>query len=163
MGKRQLVAALGTALAVAACGGSDAPPPDKLMEELVWLDTIDWQPVEPIASPVELGVETEPVAAVAPTTVSPPAARRQATSRPASQRSAPSGTYRTPAPAPRTETVRNTGRDAAIGAGAGAVIGAVAGGKRHRVKGAIIGAATGAVVGGVIGHTVDKKERVVYP
>jgi hypothetical protein len=158
----QMMAVIGTALAVVACGGNDAPPPDKLMDELVWLDTINWQPVEPVASPVELGFDAEPAAAA---TASRPAASRTTASRPAAQRSTSSGTYRTPAPAPapRTETVRNTGRDAAIGAGAGAVIGAVAGGKRHRVKGAIIGAATGAVIGGVIGHTVDKKERVVYP
>jgi hypothetical protein len=157
---RNAIAVLGTVLVAAACG-SDVPPPDKLMDDLVWMDTISWEPMQAVASPMELGLAPE----AEPAPVARAAVSRSNASRPAAQRSTSAGTYRTPAPAPapRTETVRNTGRDAAIGAAGGAVIGAVVGGKRNRVKGAVIGGVAGAVVGGVIGHTVDKKERVVYP
>jgi Glycine zipper len=75
-----------------------------------------------------------------------PAPRRTSTSR-------SSGTYY-PAPAP--EPVRNTKRDAVIGAAAGAVLGAST--SRDKLKGAIIGAAAGGILGGIIGHTVDVKQ-----
>ena len=53
----------------------------------------------------------------------------------------------------RSEPIRHTKRDAAIGAAAGAVLGAAT--SRDRVKGGLIGAAAGAVLGGIVGHTVD--------
>lgn len=62
-----------------------------------------------------------------------------------------SGTY----PASRAEPIRNTKRDAVIGAAAGAVLGAAT--SRDKLKGAIIGAAAGGLLGGIIGHTVDVK------
>ena len=63
-----------------------------------------------------------------------------------------SGTiYRAPA-----EPIRNTKRDAVIGAAAGAVLGAST--SRDKLKGAIIGAAAGGILGGIIGHTVDVKQ-----
>ena len=68
---------------------------------------------------------------------------------------APAPVRRAPAPAPAAEPIRNTKRDAIIGATAGAVIGATT--SRDKVKGAIIGAAAGGVLGGIIGHTVDIK------
>ena len=74
--------------------------------------------------------------------------------------------YSAPAPARRTQTVyrssgtttarpviRNTKRDAVIGAVGGAVIGATT--SRDKVKGGIIGAAAGGILGGIIGHTID--------
>ena len=76
--------------------------------------------------------------------------------------------YSAPAPVRRTSTssasrssgttvarqpVRNTKRDAVIGAVGGAAVGAVT--SRDKVKGAIIGAAAGGILGGIIGHTVD--------
>ncbi|PYP65709.1 MAG: hypothetical protein DMD26_10140 [Gemmatimonadetes bacterium] len=68
-----------------------------------------------------------------------------------SRSSGSSGTYsRQPA-----EPVRNTKRDAVIGAAAGAVLGATT--SRDKLKGAIIGAAAGGILGGIIGHTVDVK------
>jgi hypothetical protein len=68
-----------------------------------------------------------------------------------SRSSGSSGTYsRQPA-----EPVRNTKRDAVIGAAAGAVLGAST--SRDKLKGAIIGAAAGGILGGIIGHTVDVK------
>ena len=63
-----------------------------------------------------------------------------------------SGTYYPSAP---REPIRNTKRDAVIGAAAGAVIGAAT--SRDRVKGGLIGAAAGGILGGIIGHTVDVK------
>jgi len=63
-----------------------------------------------------------------------------------------SGTiYRAP-----QEPIRNTKRDAVIGAAAGAVLGAST--SRDKLKGAIIGAAAGGLLGGIIGHTVDVKQ-----
>lgn len=53
--------------------------------------------------------------------------------------------------------IKNTKRDAAIGAVAGAAIGAVTSGRRDRLKGAVLGAAVGAVLGGVVGNNVDIK------
>jgi uncharacterized protein YcfJ len=155
------IVALTAVMAVSACG-NDVPPPDKL-DQLSWMDTMTFAPVEAVASPIETGFVADEPEAVAPQTAAPRTATPVRRTAAATPRRTSSGTYTpAPAPAPRTETVRHTARDAAIGAAGGAVIGAVAGGSRHRVKGAIIGAAAGAVVGGVIGHTVDKHERVVY-
>lgn len=75
--------------------------------------------------------------------------------------------YSAPAPVHRTSTssashssgtvarqpVRNTKRDAVIGAVGGAAVGAVT--SRDKVKGAIIGAAAGGILGGIIGRTID--------
>ena len=55
----------------------------------------------------------------------------------------------------RTEVVKHTKRDAAIGAAAGAIIG----GATHGGKGAVVGGATGAVVGAIIGNNVDKTKK----
>ena len=74
----------------------------------------------------------------------------------ASSSSASSGSgtiYRAPEPV----VVKNTRRDAAIGAAAGAVIGAAT--SRDKVKGGLIGAAVGGVLGGVIGNNVDIKRK----
>jgi outer membrane lipoprotein SlyB len=51
------------------------------------------------------------------------------------------------------EEVRNTKRDAILGAAAGAAIGAVS--SRDRLKGAVIGAAAGGVLGAIYGQKVD--------
>ena len=78
-----------------------------------------------------------------------PSTRRRSSG--VSRSSGSSGTYsRRPA-----EPVRNTKRDAVIGAAAGAVLGAST--SRDKVKGAILGAAAGGILGGIIGHTVDVK------
>ena len=74
------------------------------------------------------------------------------TTRTSSGSSRSSGTYST-RPA---EPIRNTKRDAVIGAAAGAVLGAST--SRDKLKGAIIGAAAGGLLGGIIGHTVDVKQ-----
>ena len=62
--------------------------------------------------------------------------------------------------APATRVVKNTKRDAIIGAAAGAAIGAVV--SRDRLKGAVIGGAAGGILGAVFGNNVDKK-RVPFP
>jgi hypothetical protein len=82
----------------------------------------------------------------APVYAPAPAPRRTTTS----TASRSSGTVR------RAEPIRNTKRDAVIGAAAGAVIGATT--SRDKLKGAIIGAAAGGILGGIIGHTVDVKQ-----
>ena len=61
--------------------------------------------------------------------------------------------------APATRVVKNTKRDAIIGAAAGAALGAVV---TRDVKGAVIGGVAGGILGAVIGNNVDKK-RVPIP
>lgn len=55
-----------------------------------------------------------------------------------------------------THVVKNTNRDAAIGAGAGAILGAVT--SKDKLKGGVIGGIAGGILGGVIGNNVDKKK-----
>jgi uncharacterized protein YcfJ len=61
------------------------------------------------------------------------------------------------APARQTTVVKNTKRDAAIGAAAGAVIGATT--SKNKVKGGLIGAAIGGLAGAVIGNNIDVERR----
>lgn len=158
---------------ITACG-SDAKTASS---DLAFLDSLHLaavtQPVaaEQTVSPLELGIvpgelpaEAAPVAAAAPARSSAPKARARTASSPARRTSTSSGTYSGASTQPqgRVVTVKNTRRDAAIGAGAGAVIGAVAGGSRNRVKGAVIGAAVGGVTGAVIGSTIDTSKRIEY-
>lgn len=67
-----------------------------------------------------------------------------------------SGSSASAARAPSTHTVKNTNRDAAIGAGAGAILGAVT--SKNKLKGGVIGGLAGGILGGVIGNNVDKKK-----
>lgn len=121
------------------------------------------QPLDSVSA-IEQGYASRAYApsAAAPTrTYSAPARRTTRRS------SSSSGTYSgssagevSSAPAPqRTETVKHTQRDAAIGAAAGAIIGATT--SKNKVKGGIIGAAAGGILGGVIGNNVDKKTKKV--
>jgi hypothetical protein len=109
-----------------------------------------------------------PVAAApAPARTTSSAPRRTTTRRTTSSGSSSSGTRSsgttssgtTTTSAPRTETVKNTKRDAAIGGAAGAIIGAAT--SRDKLKGAVIGGAAGAILGGVIGNNVDVKKKPV--
>jgi uncharacterized protein YcfJ len=97
-----------------------------------------------------------PVAAAPARTTTTP--RRTTTTRRASSSSS-SSTVSAPAPVQRTETVKNTKRDAAIGGAAGAIIGAAT--SRDKLKGGLIGGAAGAILGGVIGNNVDVKKKPV--
>lgn len=179
----KIAVVLSTLVGTAAC---DRQAPAPAPADLSWLDTLELRstPAEAVVSPVELGMvhaahleapepeapEVEPVAAPARTAAraasSSSTARRSSTSSRSSGstagRSSGGGYEAPPAPRARTVEVKNTKRDAAIGAVVGAGVGAVAGGSRHRVKGAVIGAAAGGITGAVIGSTIDKSKRTVY-
>jgi uncharacterized protein YcfJ len=145
-----------------ACAGETQKTPDLSFLEDLEL-AVSAAPGQGFVSPVELGIveeaaapEVAPVAPAAPTRAATPARSQSTTARQTSSTSAPR------APVARTVTVKNTKRDAVIGAGAGAVIGAAAGGSNRRVQGAAVGAVVGGVIGGVIGNNVDKSTKVVY-
>jgi hypothetical protein len=97
--------------------------------------------------------------ATAPTTTrsAPAPVRTRTVYRTRSSGSSGTRTVYEPAPARQPTVVKNTKRDAAIGAAAGAVIGATT--SKNKVKGAIIGGAAGAILGGVIGNNVDVKKK----
>ena len=158
------------ALIVAACGGSDKPADDGLKHDLALASQVHPYQPQQFMSPTEAGLSPNgyqypqpyPTAqgAYYPQQAQPvyyPQPRPRATVRrvPVSTRGrTSSGGVYSPAPA-RREPIRNTKRDAAIGAVAGGVLGAAV--SRDRVKGAVIGAVAGGVLGGIIGHTIDVK------
>ena len=141
----------------AACGGNDrepAPIDAGLRNDLALAASAQQMPPLQYMSPMEQGY-AQPVAYGNQSYGYPapqPVYRQPVQSRPVYRAPAPA-TRR--APAPSAEPIRNTKRDAVIGATAGAVIGATT--SRDKVKGAIIGAAAGGILGGIIGHTVDVK------
>ncbi|MEX1186356.1 MAG: glycine zipper domain-containing protein [Gemmatimonadaceae bacterium] len=136
-------------LFAAACGGDDSKSVDAALDSDLRLAGEAYAPGMDSISMMERN------AALAPTTPRrTTTAPRRTTTAPRRASSSGSGTYSAPAPV-RTETQRNTARDAAIGATAGAVIGATT--SRDKVKGGLIGAAIGGIAGAVIGHNVDKK------
>jgi YMGG-like Gly-zipper len=159
-------------LVAAACGGGDKAADDGLKNDLALASQM--QPYQPqqFMSPTEAGLAPNGLQQPYPTgqggyypqqsqPVYYPQPRRATVRRVGTTRRASSGTYGrssgvySPAPV-RREPVRNTRRDAAIGAVAGGVLGAVT--SRDKVKGAVIGAVAGGVLGGIIGHTVDVKQ-----
>jgi uncharacterized protein YcfJ len=140
-------------VALAACG-SDEARIAQLRKDLMLANSA--YPYQPYMTPIEQGYGYAPGYQPRPNT--------NGGYIPASARSAPvvrrepvyaSTTTRAPA----TRVVKNTKRDAIIGAAAGAAIGAVI---TRDVKGAVIGAAAGGILGAVIGNNVDKK-RVPIP
>jgi hypothetical protein len=141
---------------VAACGGNDRdvqPLDAGLRNDLALAASSQQMPPLQYMSPMEQGY-AQPVgygnqAYGYPT--AQPVYRQPVQAQPVYR--APAPVRRAPAPA--AEPIRNTKRDAVIGAAAGAVIGATT--SRDKVKGAIIGAAAGGILGGIIGHTVDVK------
>lgn len=160
---KYLIAVPAIFIAAACSKGNDAKVDDALNADL----SLAAQPTTTLdsISGVERGYAAG--AAVAPAVVAPHTTartssapvRRTSTARRASSSgsrasSGSGGTYY-PAPAPATRVVKNTKRDAAIGAAAGAVIGAAT--SRNKVKGAVIGGTAGAILGAVIGNNVDKK------
>lgn len=149
------------ALALVACGGEDERAMDDALRQDLWLASRN-NPYAPYVSPIEQGYgygapqqyQPQPYAngyAVQPVARPTPVVQR-----------APA-TTRAPAPAraPETETIKNTKRDAIIGATAGAAIGAVS--SRDKLKGAVIGAAAGGLLGAVIGNNVDVKKVPKWP
>ena len=128
-----------------ACNSREPAPMDASLSGDLAL-AASAQPYQPqqFVSPMEQGY--------APTYAQPAVYRAQ----PVATRPRQSSTTRAPqtSRAPQQgEIIRNTKRDAVIGAAAGAVIGATT--SRDKVKGAVIGAAVGGVLGGIVGHTVD--------
>lgn len=180
---------LSTVLYVAACDALPGARSDELAR--LELERMELQELnrelaaalaersKPVASAEEIGLaestpaparsSAQPVvrrASTAPTTAArrpAPRPRSEPLGRPAYEPGTwNTGTYSTPQPQPRVVKVKNTKRDAAIGAGAGAVLGATVAGRRSRVKGALIGAAVGAAAGAVVGSTIDTSTRVEY-
>jgi hypothetical protein len=148
---------LPAALFAFACGGNDKKVDDALNSDLSTASQAQpYTPLDSITAAERAGT-AKPTALRSTSTAPQTTVRRTTTTR---RSSSSGGTYSSApvysAPAPAPVVVKNTKRDAAIGAGAGAVIGAVAG---HSVKGAIIGGAAGAILGGVIGNNVDKTKK----
>ena len=140
-------------VALAACE-SDASRIDQLRKDLMLANSA--YPYQPYMTPLEQGYGA---------TGYQPQPYRNGGYTPVSARSTPvarrapvyaSTTARAPA---ATRVVKNTKRDAIIGAVAGGALGAVI---TRDVKGAVIGAAAGGILGAVIGNNVDKK-RVPIP
>jgi hypothetical protein len=155
--KNLALIALPAFLLLAACGG-DAKPIDEMLRQDLSLAS-QTNPYQPFVSPIEQGYAygTYPGAYGAPAQVGgyyPAATRAPAATRTIYRAPASTGTTQQ-----RTRIVKNTKRDAIIGAVAGGAIGAVT--SRDRLKGAVIGAAAGGILGAVIGNNVDKK-RVPY-
>ena len=141
-------------LVVFAACESDASRIEQLRKDLMLAN--GGYPYQPYMTPLEQGY------GYAPRTQPQPYANAGYV--PASARSAPvarrAPVYAsTTTRAPATRVVKNTKRDAIIGAAAGAALGAVI---SRDVKGAVIGAAAGGILGAVIGNNVDKK-RVPIP
>ena len=155
----------------AACGGSDKPADDALKNDLALASQMQPFQAQQFMSPTEAGLagyqaqqpygaapggyypqaqQVQPVYYPQP---QPRATVRRVPTATRSRTSSRGGVY-SPAPA-RREPIRNTKRDAAIGAVAGGVLGAAV--SRDRVKGAVVGAVLGGVAGGIIGHTIDVK------
>src|SRR5688572_1572871 len=139
-------------VALAACGNEESKI-DELRKELMLANRA--YPYQPYMTPLEQGYGFAPRpqpytnGGYVPVNARPaPVVRREPVYASTTTR------------APATRVVKNTKRDAIIGAAAGAAIGAVI--SRDRVKGAVIGAAAGGILGAVIGNNVDKK-RVPIP
>ena len=155
------------AVLAAACGRDNSKTDDALKNDLALASQAQPYAAQQFTSPTEMGYAYNPYTGqFQPVPQAPygypqaqaPAVQRVST-RPATttRRASSSGSsgsrvvYQE-----RAEPIRNTKRDAVIGAAAGAVLGATV--SRDKVKGAIIGAAAGGVLGGIIGHTIDVKK-----
>ena len=141
-------------VALGACGNDEAKRIDQLRKDLVLAGAY---PYQPYVTPLEQGYGNAPGYQPQP--------YRNGGYTPAPTRSAPvarrAPVYAsTTARAPATRVVKNTKRDAIIGAAAGAAIGAVV--SRDRLKGAVIGGVAGGILGAVIGNNVDKT-RIPIP
>jgi hypothetical protein len=140
------------AILAAACGKA-APDDAALRNDLALASQAQAFMPPQVMSPAEQGYAVNPYTTPQPRTVARTSAPAPTVRRTSSTSSGV--VYREPAPQP-TRVVKNTKRDAAIGAAAGAIIGATA--SRDKIKGGLIGAAAGAILGGVIGNNVDVKK-----
>ena len=140
-------------VALAACNDEQARI-EQLRKDLMLAGAY---PYQPYTSPLEQGYGNGPGLQLQPNAnggYAPVSARAAPVARRAPVYA--SSTNRAPA----TRVVKNTKRDAIIGAAAGGVIGAVV--SQDKLKGAVIGAAAGGILGAVIGNNVDKT-RVPIP
>jgi YmgG-like glycine-zipper protein len=156
-------------IAVGACGrGNQSAADDALKNDLSLASQAQAYQPQQFMSPTEQGYGANPYGG--PNAYANPNApygypqrsqtATRAASYPRTARRSSSGVYRSSGSSGTysrqpAEPVRNTKRDAVIGAAAGAVLGAST--SRDKMKGAIIGAAAGGILGGIIGHTVDVK------
>jgi len=146
------------AVGAVACSREPARVDDALRQDLSLASQAQPYVPQPYVSGVELGYDAygRPVYQPAPyrgaSYPAPvPVAARQAPRIRRAPASANTGVYSgTTGPG---ETVRNTQRDAILGAAAGAAIGIAS--SRDRLKGAVIGAAAGGVLGAIYGQKVD--------
>lgn len=155
----RLVGLTATVLVLIGCSGS-AGEKGSLDEALRQDLSLASQPYMPqqFISPLEAGYAPngyypQPRYASAPYGYQPAVARSAPTIRRAPAAATSSGVNQ----GGGVQVIKNTKRDAAIGAVAGAAIGAVTAASKDRVKNAVLGAAVGAVLGGVIGNNVDLK------
>src|SRR5262245_19910422 len=140
-------------VSLAACGNDEAKGIEQLRKDLMLAGAY---PYQPYLSPIEQGYGSAPGYQQQPYSNGGyiPASARSA---PVARRAPVYASTTTRAPA--TRVVKNTKRDAIIGAAAGAAVGAVV---TRDVKGAVIGGVAGGILGAVIGNNVDKK-RVPIP
>ena len=146
-----------TAFAIAACSRPEPSRVDEsLRQDLSLASQAQPYGSQPYTSPLELGYDAygRPVyqqgqyrIPTYPTAV----ATRQAPRVRRSPASSNSGVYTGGTGA--ADEVRNTKRDAILGAAAGAAIGVAS--SRDRLKGAVIGAAAGGLLGAIYGQKVD--------
>jgi hypothetical protein len=152
---------LAPALVLAVACSKDKPVDPSLNADLglaaqansARLDSISAAERTAAATPVAAPAPVKPAPAKTATTT------RKTTTTPRASSTGTSSGATTAAAEPRTETVKNTKRDAIIGGAAGAIIGAAT--SKDKVKGAVIGGAAGAILGGVIGNNVDVQKKPV--
>src|SRR6185503_18567091 len=127
-------------LAILAAACNKKAPDDAALKNDLALASQQFVPNQ-VMSPTEQGLAANPYTTPVQRTTVRSAARPTTTVR---RTSSPSRVvYSEPAPQ-QTRVVKNTKRDAAIGAVAGAVIGATT--SRDKVKGAVIGGVAGAIL-----------------
>jgi len=148
------------AVIAAACDrGSKPAVDDALKNDLALASQAQAFNPQQVLGPNEAGYAAAQQQQYAPRTIQTVARRPVSTARrttTARRSSSSSGGYY-PAPEPPEQEVKNTKRDAMIGAAAGAVIGAVS--SRDKIKGGVIGAAAGGLLGAVVGSTVDVQRK----
>jgi hypothetical protein len=150
---------LAPALVLAAACSKDKPADPSLNADLGLAAQANSARLDSISAAERTAAATA-AAKPAPARTTSTAPRRTTSTRRTSSGGSSSSSSTASAPAPqRTETVKNTKRDAVIGGAAGAIIGAAT--SRDKVKGAVIGGAAGAILGGVIGNNVDVKKKPV--
>jgi hypothetical protein len=152
---RSAILAVPALVLVAACGrGNDAKMDDALRNDLALASSQAAYNPQQFVSPMEQGyAQRAGYGQVRPAnaTYGYPAPARPAPT----IRRAPQPVYSGTGGTRETE-VKNTKRDAIIGATAGAAIGVAT--ARDKWKGAVVGAAAGGLLGAIIGHTVDVKK-----